>query len=136
MLIIQLIIHLKKVTLNNSVAIKIEPDTTLDNLKSKYGDTASVISNNVKKRVEGALGTGDQLKVGDKTYTIIKIGDINGDGAIRATDYVKIRNYIMQTGNLTDVQKQAADVKCDGQVKATDYVKIRNYIMGTGKINI
>lgn len=126
----------KEITFNNSVAIKIEPDTTLDNLKSKYGDTASVISNNVKKRVEGALGTGDQLKVGDKTYTIIKIGDINGDGAIRATDYVKIRNYIMQTGNLTDVQKQAADVKCDGQVKATDYVKIRNYIMGTGKINI
>ena len=126
----------KEITFNNSVEIKIEPNTTLDELKAKYGDTASIISNDVKKKVEGTLGTGDQLKVGDKTYIIIKIGDVNGDGAIRATDYVKIRNYIMNTGDLTDVQKQAADVKCDGKIRATDYVKIRNYIMGTGKINL
>lgn len=126
----------KEETIGNIVSLKIEPNTTLENLKSQYGESISIVSNNITKKEEGALGTGDKLVVGDKTYTIIKIGDVNGDGVIKATDYVKIRNYIMQAGDLTDEQKAAADVTNDGKIKATDYVKIRNYIMGTGNINI
>jgi len=87
----------------------------------------------------GAIATGNKvviLKADLKTfaYNIIIKGDVNGDGNIFATDYVRIKNYIMGTGTLSDISKCAADVNGDGNVFATDYVKIKNHIMGKGPI--
>ena len=66
----------------------------------------------------------------------MKKGDVNGDANVKATDYMRIKNYIMNYSTLTSAQKQAADVNGDGTVRATDYMKIKNYIMGTSKITI
>ena len=67
-------------------------------------------------------------------YTIIIKGDVNADGNVFATDYVKIKNFIMGTGTLEEVYQKAADVNKDGKVYATDYVKIKNFIMGKGTL--
>ena len=69
------------------------------------------------------------------TYTVVIKGDVNGDGAIYATDYVRIKNFIMGKTSLNDEYLYAADVNVDGNVYATDYVKIKNYIMGKGSID-
>ncbi|MCI9039715.1 MAG: SH3 domain-containing protein [Clostridia bacterium] len=82
------------------------------------------------------IGTGYTISVNGKTYTAIVKGDTNGDGEVKATDYMKIKNYIMGTSKLTDVEKIAADVNNDNNIKATDYMKIKNYIMGTSTIDI
>ncbi len=66
----------------------------------------------------------------DYTYTIVIKGDVNGDGLIYATDYVKIKNYIMNKGTLTGPYAFAADIDGDGKIYATDYVQIKNHIMG------
>lgn len=70
------------------------------------------------------------------SYTMIVLGDVNGDGEVKATDYMKIKNYIMGVSKLTDIEKVAADVNNDNNIKATDYMKIKNYIMGTSTIDI
>ncbi len=77
------------------------------------------------------------LRIGNTTYAYIVVlkGDVNGDGKIQATDYVKIRNHIMGKTNLTDASLQAADINQDSKVQATDYVKVRNHIMGKSTIN-
>ena len=60
----------------------------------------------------------------------IKIGDVNNDGKISPTDYVLIKNHIMQIKLLqTDNEKKAADVNEDGKISPTDYVLIKNHIM-------
>ena len=60
----------------------------------------------------------------------IKIGDVNNDGKISPTDYVLIKNHIMQIKLLqTDNEKKAADVNKDGKISPTDYVLIKNHIM-------
>ena len=82
------------------------------------------------------VGTGYTLTLNDKTYTIVVLGDVNGDGNIKATDYMKIKNYIMGTSTLSNEEKEAADVNRDGNIKATDYMKIKNYIMGTSSITL
>ena len=111
------------------------PNLTLSNLSSlssnvmvKKGDTT--IANNAK------IGTGYTITVDGKNYTAVVKGDTNGDGVVKATDYMKIKNYIMGTSKLSDAEKNAADVNGDGQIKATDYMKIKNYIMGTSKITL
>ena len=60
----------------------------------------------------------------------VEIGDVNSDGKISPTDYVLIKNHIMQIKLLqTDNEKKAADVNKDGKISPTDYVLIKNHIM-------
>ena len=87
---------------------------------------------------DGIVATGDKvtITVGNetKTYEIVIYGDVNGDGKIAATDYVRIKNHIMEITLLTGVYMEAADVDRNSKIAATDYVKIKNSIMGTGTI--
>ena len=78
----------------------------------------------------GELKTGAKIKIGDKEYTTVVLGDTNGDGKSSAGDYVLIKNYIMNSKGLEKVEeKLAADVNGDGKISAGDYVLIKNYIM-------
>ena len=112
-----------------------EPNITIANIKKVVPE--AVIKNVVDKEVtSGNIGTGYTIKVDGRTYTVVKKGDTNGDGVVKSTDYMRIKNYIMGSTELTEAQKQAADVNKDGVVKSTDYMKIKNYIMGTSSIGI
>ena len=106
---------------------------------SKIGDLKSKLSGYT---ISSSLGDSDVIKTGatitisngEKTYkfTMAVSGDVDGDGQMLATDYVKIKNYIMEVKNssLNTAQSLAADVDGNGQIGATDYVKIKNHIMG------
>ena len=82
---------------------------------------------------DAKLGTGCTI---NDTYTVVVLGDVNGDGEVKSTDYMAIKNVIMGTKELTDIAKVAADVNNDGNIKSTDYMKIKNYIMGSTDINL
>ena len=77
----------------------------------------------------GDSGNSDDTGESDKT-TGYKLGDVNNDGNITASDYVLIKNNIMGTTTLNDKAKSAADVNKDGSISASDYVLVKNYIMG------
>ncbi len=75
-------------------------------------------------------GTGYQIEIEGKTYTIVKRGDANGDGYVKANDYLIIKDYIIGTNtNLKDEYLEASDVTNDKAVKANDYLKIKDHIM-------
>ncbi len=108
----------------------------IQNIRSDAVVTLKNSSGNVKN--SGVVATGDRITItlnGEtKTFEIVIYGDVNGDGKIAATDYVKIKNKIMGTSSLSGVYSEAADVDRNGKVAATDYVKIKNDIMGSAKI--
>ena len=83
-----------------------------------------------------SFGTGAKIKLDDKTYNLVILGDTSKDGSISALDYVKVKNKIMGTTTMDAVVEKAADVNRDGKVSATDYVKIRNHIMNASKITL
>lgn len=137
-----------KVDENNNLLSKVNPETKVSAIKNKvvYNNEKYdlVIKNASGKNIEKdeLIGTGTTVNLCLKdsndiieTYTIIIYGDVNGDGKIYATDYVKIKNHIMDTEKLNGVYAIAADVNRDSKVYATDYVKVKNYIMGTGEIS-
>ena len=137
-----------KVDENNNLLSKVNPETKVSAIKNKvvYNNDKYdlVIKNAGGKNIENdeLVGTGTTVNLCLKdsndiieTYTIIIYGDVNGDGKIYATDYVKIKNHIMDTEKLNGVYAIAADVNRDSKVYATDYVKVKNYIMGTGEIS-
>ncbi len=88
---------------------------------------------NTEKAITGYKFTDTAKNV---TYTLGVLGDVNGDGEVKSTDYMKIKNFIMNETQLNELQKLAADVNNDGEVKSTDYMKIKNYIMNSTPITI
>ena len=140
----------------NGKYIMVTPETTIEEIASalkikdyEITDSKKVALKNTVKASTGYIFTdktdnkienkiSNEIKniTYDKVYTIVVLGDVNGDGEIKATDYAKIKNYIMEDTKLTEIQKLAADVNEDGAVKATDYAKIKNYIMNSTPITV
>ena len=92
--------------------------------------------------IEGAanlsavFGTGAKIKLNDKEYSLVMLGDVNGDGNITPADYVKVKNKIMGATTLEAVNEKSADVNKDGNISPADYVKIKNHIMNVSKITL
>lgn len=82
------------------------------------------------------FGTGAKINLDGKTYNLVMLGDVNGDGNITPSDYVKVKNKIMGSNNMDSVAISAADVNRDGNITPADYVKIKNQIMGASRISI
>ena len=66
--------------------------------------------------------------------TVLLFGDVNGDGNLRMSDMIKVRNHILETQQLTGIGLAAADCNHDGNIRMSDMIKIRNEILGTGTI--
>ena len=117
-----------------SYLVGVKINETAGNMISKVGNGAIAIRDGVNMDSNTTLGTADVLKIAGNSYRIIVYGDATGDGKVNAQDYVKLRNYIMQSSSLSGSFKEAADVNNDGTVNAMDYVNIRNYIMGNASV--
>lgn len=114
----------------SNIITNIKVGTTTDLLnKALSGYTVTYSS-------RGLVKTGMSITISDGnnvvTYIIAVKGDVDGSGEIEATDYVKIKNKIMERpgSSLTNAELIAADVDNDGVIAATDYVRIKNIIMG------
>lgn len=125
----------EKVSLNEENKIlTVRPDTTVKNVLDFLGGTYIVKDkDNVELKETENVKTGCMIE--DK-YKIVMLGDVNGDGKVKATDYMRIKNYIMGDTKLNEYEQKAADVNLDDKVKATDYMKIKNYIMGDSEISV
>ena len=119
-------------------------NTTANTIKSKLQSadstaTISITNGNGNIKTTEKLVTGDKVTIKsgneNKTFSIVIYGDVSGDGQIKASDYVLIKNSIMGTKNLSGAYAKAADVNRDGKVKASDYVLIKNSIMYNQKIS-
>lgn len=109
------------------------PGATVGELANVMGETITVNNNGQILDSNSKLITGSTV---NEKYTISVLGDVNGDGEVKSTDYMAIKNVIMGTKELSEVEKKAADVNGDGNIKSTDYMKIKNYIMGSAKIEL
>lgn len=92
------------------------------------------------KNGNDTVGTGDIVKIYSsdgseyKSFTVVIVGDVSGDGQILINDIIKIRNHLLGTSLLRDAAASAADVSGDGQILINDIIKIRNHLLGTNLI--
>lgn len=111
-------------------------DRLIEKLKSIDSNSIITITNSSgANKTSGNIVTGDKITIKsgseEKIFYAVIYGDVNGDDKIKASDYVLIKNHIMNIKQLSGAYLKAADVNKDGKVKASDYVLIKNSIMGT-----
>ena len=106
------------------------------------GNNVIVVPGTKLEQIEGAtttsevLGTGAKIVIDETEYTVVMLGDVNGDGVVKSKDYMLIKNYIMRITEFTEIEKMAADVNRDGEIKSKDYMIIKNHIMSISSINL
>ena len=103
-------------------------DVVAQDILDAFGGSVKIVKANGEylESEQSVIGTG--YIVEDK-YTVIKKGDCNGDGNILASDYVLIKNHIMEVSSLGEIYIKGADYNGDGKITAGDYVLVKNYIM-------
>ena len=66
-----------------------------------------------------------------------RLGDINGDGEITATDLVLVKRHLVSAGRpewtLTGENFKAGDINGDGEITATDLVLVKRHLVSAGR---
>ena len=120
-----------------------EPATTVESIKEKYSDTQIIVKNAEGKEIAtGNVGTGYTITIAEKTYTIIKLGDVNGDGKVTPADSTVILRTYVGLNTLNDKSILAANVNADDKITPADstvilraYVKLENIKLKSNEEN-
>ena len=106
--------------------IRVSPEARADDLKKKYSNVKDISNND--------LGTGTTVKIDNKEYKIIKIGDVNGDGETDEIDAILILRKSIDIIQFNNIQDEAADVDKDGSSDEIDALRILRYTIGLNEI--
>lgn len=106
--------------------IRVSPEARADDLKKKYSNVKDISNND--------LGTSTTVKIDNKEYKIIKIGDVNGDGETDEIDAILILRKSIDIIQFNNIQNEAADVDKDGNSDEIDALRILRYTIGLNEI--
>ncbi len=63
-------------------------------------------------------------------------GDVDGDGRLTSTDYLRIKNYLINAPEITEQFKKSADANGDGKINSTDYLFIKHLWINANESNV
>ncbi len=129
--------YLKEENRINNVPSLISVDTFLkefknENLKVKDANENVISGTSV-------VGTGAVVELYDgetlvDSAVVVVLGDIDGNGVIDTTDYLRVKSAFLEAMKLGDAQTIAADVDGNGTIDGTDYMRIKGHFLGTFEI--
>lgn len=77
------------------------------------------------------VGTGFTVNTGTEQYTVVVLGDINGDGLVKTQDYMFVKRNLVSSYELNDYELKAACISGGDNPKVQDYIKIKRHILDT-----
>ncbi len=86
-------------------------------------------NNNITYTAE-VIGTGYKIVSGNITYTVIVIGDVNGDGNISLVDATQVYRYYRGYENFNDIKRKAAIVTRGNEIRLVDATKLYRFYRG------
>ena len=84
----------------------------------------------------GEIKTGAKIKIGNKEYTAVVLGDINGDGQITTVDAARALKTAANKYTLKDECFSAADINGDGQITTVDAARTLKAAAGKYQISL
>lgn len=113
-----------------------ESKTTVADIKAI--DASAVVKNGSTtiSDTSSLVGTGYTVTINNKTYTIIKLGDVNGDGKINSGDLFTIQKYLLGKSEFTSVQIKSADVNNDGKINSGDLFNVQKHLIKKTELSL
>lgn len=102
----------------------------------KYLPNAIVTKNDGKNIEDDSLATDYIVKDSNKTYQLVKLGDVNGDGKVTVNDSLRILRYCSKEITLEGSFLQAIDVNRDDKYTVKDSLRILNYKANISEIKL
>jgi hypothetical protein len=65
------------------------------------------------------------------SVTVVVLGDVDGNGIVDTTDYMRIKSTFLGTFTLNEAENCAADVEANGIIDTTDYMRVKSHFLGT-----
>lgn len=124
----------KKIIVNQEkLTIKVAPEVTVEDIVKELNcENCSITDKEGNLLKENQIATDCQIKTQDKTYTLIKAGDVNGDGEVDVIDLALVKRHLMETQTLTDIYYQAGMLQKDGtEIDVVDLALLKRVLMGT-----
>ncbi len=130
---------LKKITLKETSGLALENgylkgvvlgatvDSILGELVNESGISIS------KASTGGVISLTVGGEVVDSVVIVVK-GDIDGDGEITSTDYLRVKGHFYGTTILKNEYFIAADIEENGTIDATDFIRIKSHFLGNYNI--
>ena len=107
-----------------------EPGTTANTIKKKYSDAVIVDKNGNEITGDTLVGTGAKVKIdGVEKYTIVKLGDCDGDGKINSMDMYNIIQHMLNKITIQNEFFKAIDTNHDKKIDSMDMYNIIQIIL-------
>lgn len=107
-----------------------EPGTTSSTIKKKYSDAVIVDKNENEITGDTLVGTGAKVKIdGVEKYTIVKLGDCDGDGKINSMDMYNIIQHMLNKITIQNEFFKAIDTNHDKKIDSMDMYNIIQIIL-------
>ena len=123
-----------KIEGNNIIA---EPETTVKHIKDKGNNVISAVKDGVNIGDNDLLGTAAVITTDKGTYTVVKLGDVNGDGLIDIIDMALIKRHLTNKTVISGVYYEAAQLdKENNELDIIDMALIKRFLLGKQYISI
>lgn len=137
---------LDKITLASSSDYKIEnafllevmPNTPVQSLLTQFENEDLTVMDKHGNVIGGSslVGTGTTVNLYNGTervdsVTVIILGDVDGNGLVDTTDYLRAKATFLGTYTMNNVERRAADIDGNGMIDTGDYTKIKNHLLRT-----
>lgn len=112
---------------------------SVSDLLACFGESSNkitVLDKSMTQKTEGYVGTGDTVAMQDAaggildSLTIVISGDIDGDGYIKSSDYLKLKRSFAGSIVFNSAESAAADYNGDGKHTSSDYLQIKRFMSG------
>ena len=120
----------------NDIGFMCEPKMTVNDI-AKNLEGAIIKDADGKKITSGNIGTGYTIEYKEQEYTIIKLGDVNGDGKVNSGDTLILKQHVANIKNIKDSDyKKAADVNRDGKINSGDSLITKQQVANVKDISL
>jgi hypothetical protein len=127
--------------IKNACLTNVSLSTTVDRLMANMENETLQILDPNGQAISGSdvVVTGAKINLynGSKlvdTVTVSVLGDLDGNGSIDSTDYLRIKAAFLEQYQLSSLEMGSADMDFNNVLDSTDYLKLKDYFLGMSEI--
>jgi len=115
----------------------VEPQATLDSIRAAGYNITAATRNGYNAMGYQNIGTGTVLTANGRTFTVVKLGDLNGDGSVDVIDMILMRRHLTGTTRLQGVFYRAGRLASNqATIDVVDMILMQRHLTRTSLITI